>query len=552
MGSSQDVGLFARLPDLLALHAPRLHAHYDTLLSAQGDRDAQRRMEQQAEEEKRTRVQAAAEREAALKKPRASHTGDSASGGGQRATLRASSNATECVVTAFDEPPVEAHALFRGGRASAPSAGSGQPPILTRPCSSGSMHAAAAANARSAGSGQPPILTRRCSSGSMHAATAANARGSSRGLLAPPRGSNSNVPPLLRRGRSSAALAGGLHPSQAGLGADAAASRADATAGRGEDCGKGGGGDRRSGANGVCGVGAAKASGSAPRGSTNIGAGFLARQARFRVCGREEGSMKLQGHASTRDLSNALPEGMRHSRLLTSLYLDELLPIDSRMHSRAVLNAGRHFNARHSQRCLGARTILQALQTPSPLEVSAAYRRALEEVQRNRLFVPEVHNPYGPTYKPGKLRVAPAKRWCLDESIWHPRKVSGNSRDYYETDAALRAMFEADWVLASVGHGLSKAVVKADCTEGHPPTWVDIDGNGVHDSIDATQEALWLHRHVICARPLPLAPPCAHWCAALCAHRRTPLCALSLPSLPSLPPPPFPTAHVHRARVLRC
>ena len=44
------------------------------------------------------------------------------------------------------------------------------------------------------------------------------------------------------------------------------------------------------------------------------------------------------------------------------------------------------------------------------------------------------------------------RKWRLDDStIWAPRRLRGNSRDYYETDGALKTVFDSDWQIASIG-----------------------------------------------------------------------------------------------------
>lgn len=76
-----------------------------------------------------------------------------------------------------------------------------------------------------------------------------------------------------------------------------------------------------------------------------------------------------------------------------------------------------------------------------------------QQVRRNRLFVAHSYDPYQAPRRKGSLKrgdsiVWPAPRkskWSLDDSIWKPRKKTGNSKDYYETPKALRATFDTDW-----------------------------------------------------------------------------------------------------------
>lgn len=58
-------------------------------------------------------------------------------------------------------------------------------------------------------------------------------------------------------------------------------------------------------------------------------------------------------------------------------------------------------------------------------------------------------------------------KWQAEvSSVWVGRKEHGNAKDLYETPAALRRMFDADWRLASRAHGsfLIKTIQKYDTT----------------------------------------------------------------------------------------
>ena len=37
------------------------------------------------------------------------------------------------------------------------------------------------------------------------------------------------------------------------------------------------------------------------------------------------------------------------------------------------------------------------------------------------------------------------QRWRLETSVWAPRKATSNSRDFYETEAAMRKMYDVHW-----------------------------------------------------------------------------------------------------------
>ena len=48
-------------------------------------------------------------------------------------------------------------------------------------------------------------------------------------------------------------------------------------------------------------------------------------------------------------------------------------------------------------------------------------------------------------------------RWQLATSCWQPR-MEGNSRDFLETEEAMRRLFEADWAVAVRAHDSSLAM----------------------------------------------------------------------------------------------
>ena len=157
------------------------------------------------------------------------------------------------------------------------------------------------------------------------------------------------------------------------------------------------------------------------------------------------------------------------------------------------------FGARHRRHTEKAQGLLCAMDTGpssarSHVDAPRRFAQAIYEVSRNRLWMDEVYDPTITPKPPLEPQMRPRRKWRLDESIWAPRKTSGNSRDYFETHECLRAMFDGDWRLAEMGNGLCKAIAK-NGDMGN--TWVDADGNGTHDSVDATRETLWEHHRVV-------------------------------------------------------
>ena len=192
------------------------------------------------------------------------------------------------------------------------------------------------------------------------------------------------------------------------------------------------------------------------------------------------------------------------SRGAAAIGINEMLSLDgiSGPRSEEMLEAGQKFNDRHATHSLRARQVLSVMGHPPrlvdvPLESEHVFSRAAAEVFRNRLFVSEAYDPFIVPQK-AKAKGRQRQRWHIDNSIWAPRKKYGNSKDYYETERVLRNMFETDWEFARQAHGLDKAVQLIDSKgEEGGQRWVDADGNGVHDSIDATKETLWRHSSLL-------------------------------------------------------
>lgn len=152
------------------------------------------------------------------------------------------------------------------------------------------------------------------------------------------------------------------------------------------------------------------------------------------------------------------------------------------------------FNTRHVMRSTSARGLLTELETPKNIEwepLDRSFGHGVAEVFRNRLWLEEKYDPLVPAQvRPPRRRRR--RRWRLDDSIWTPRKMHGNSKDYYETDASMHTIFDTDWELASAS--MSKTVERAD---QRGSDCIDMDDNGVHDALDEIQEILWEHRAMI-------------------------------------------------------
>ena len=163
------------------------------------------------------------------------------------------------------------------------------------------------------------------------------------------------------------------------------------------------------------------------------------------------------------------------------------------------------FNTRHASRSLEARSQLrdanrEKKKTIRRPRAATSFDDRLGEVFRNRLYLREKYDPFAAPPRPPRADAAPAAaskrrrraKWKLDGSMWHPRKLYGNSHDYFETYESLRTVFDVDWAIASIQIG--KLVERADMKGS---SWIDEDGNGKHDAVDAAGQALWKHGRLI-------------------------------------------------------
>ena len=138
------------------------------------------------------------------------------------------------------------------------------------------------------------------------------------------------------------------------------------------------------------------------------------------------------------------------------------------------------------------------------------YKLCVVEVMRNRLFFNE--RPVDPPPHPvqGKPRPPKPKRrappWRLHESVWQPRQTTGNSKDYFETDASLRRTFDADWGGAQRGHGLDRAIVRAARPGGGGKEELRAaerkaaaaDSQGIeHPAVEAVGNVLWKYARTL-------------------------------------------------------
>ena len=170
------------------------------------------------------------------------------------------------------------------------------------------------------------------------------------------------------------------------------------------------------------------------------------------------------------------------------------------------------FNVRHRVRTRTTTALLTGItHDPTSLRMYETFDTGLDEVRRNRLFL---RNPsFGVRSSSPAMGVSedekerqrkaakrrnlrrPAAKWQVDTSVFLPRKLRGNSRDYYETDEAIERTLSADLRLALMarkGFIQKLIVMHDDGGEG-----VDEDGNGVEDEVEDVEAVLRSHARLI-------------------------------------------------------
>lgn len=152
-----------------------------------------------------------------------------------------------------------------------------------------------------------------------------------------------------------------------------------------------------------------------------------------------------------------------------------------------VAEACMSFGQRHKSNAGSVAKLLHRLANPrrESIALSDRFDDGIGEVRRNRFFVDHASlEPYtGHTsdwQKPRKELLAGGgaaggraqgatgrdarrkrSKWRVEDSIvWAERPCASNSSDYYETGAALRRMFDADWELCRRSHGLAKLIAQ--------------------------------------------------------------------------------------------
>ena len=164
--------------------------------------------------------------------------------------------------------------------------------------------------------------------------------------------------------------------------------------------------------------------------------------------------------------------------------------------SEEAEKAARDYDVRHQMVSQAARQhLLQLEVTPTDIEVRKRFNHSVRDCRRNRYFIPESAGGYR-AIKPRRRRKA---RWRLETSCWALRLTDGNSKDFFETDEAMKGIFTADWDIARRAHELSWHIIK---TQNDPSNWKHLDkGAAVSGAnfaeVDEVRDELWRHFRMI-------------------------------------------------------
>ena len=93
-------------------------------------------------------------------------------------------------------------------------------------------------------------------------------------------------------------------------------------------------------------------------------------------------------------------------------------------------------------------------------------------------------------------RPARRLRWRIQKSIWAPRQTKSNSKDFYETDAAMERTFATDWTIAREAHNLAQFIQRFQAKAEGLSDGSDILA-ALADEIDQVKKELWKDHNLI-------------------------------------------------------
>lgn len=139
-------------------------------------------------------------------------------------------------------------------------------------------------------------------------------------------------------------------------------------------------------------------------------------------------------------------------------------------YSKKEYEAAGAFDARHRTRVSAAQKQLVHLRfRPASLDGQRNMHHAELLVRNNHYVVRERYDPFAEARRErqGAQRVAKRvikKHWALEESVWVPRRTTGNSKDFFENAESLRRMLCTDWRVAARHQNLQYYIAKVSLT----------------------------------------------------------------------------------------
>lgn len=162
--------------------------------------------------------------------------------------------------------------------------------------------------------------------------------------------------------------------------------------------------------------------------------------------------------------------------------------------SHAHLVQAHAFDRRQVERRRRASDALGSLESDATsLSKAAVFRQLMHHLERNRYVEPHVFERtkvYAAKQRPAPQAPVPEEPvdepWSLETSIWAPRKLWSDSRDFLDTEEVERRKFDVIWQTARDQQGIDKLIMRND-DDGA----VDADGDGTPDEVEEVADVLW-------------------------------------------------------------
>ena len=159
-----------------------------------------------------------------------------------------------------------------------------------------------------------------------------------------------------------------------------------------------------------------------------------------------------------------------------------------------IQTAADSFDTRHVKRLARAEAINVSVKSTEPpwSRKALALRKEVFEVATNRYVEPYkrpvvIQRKASP--RPVKVvKVVEEEKFDLPTSIWGPRALWCDAKDFYDTVEIKQRRFEIDWHCAIEQLGLVKVILRHD--DGDDGA-ADDDGNGIPDEVEEVGAALW-------------------------------------------------------------